>query len=267
MENDEFNCKAKIKSDEQSKTIEITVQGELRCKRDYFSAIRHHLNDINRSFENLKDGFIPLPDYPGILIEYKELLGYERSGRDEYFVGKLGKSFSVSEMLDSVISKEERSKEMNDRININLSNIGNPQQNARQEATLTATQQQTVTQEVKDVQVLLKNLKADILEEVEIEIEDEKEKKRIKNELQKAEDAFNELEKAASEGKKEVDEGTKSRIGEFIDNLSDENSRINKALKLVSNGVEKVQKLGRVYNKFAPYFALPSIPPILLGKD
>jgi hypothetical protein len=30
---------------------------------------------------------------------------------DEYFVGKLGESFSVSEMLDSVISKAERAKQ------------------------------------------------------------------------------------------------------------------------------------------------------------
>jgi len=135
------------------------------------------------------------------------------------------------------------------------------------DATLTATQQQTVTQEVKNVQGLFKNLKEDILEEVEIEIDDPREKKRIKNELEKVDDAFSELEKAASEGKKELPASTKSRIGEFIDNLSDENSRINKALKLVSKGAEKVQKLGRLYNQFAPYFVLPSIPPILLGKD
>jgi small GTP-binding protein len=116
LENDEFKCKAKIKSDEQNKTIEITVQGELRHKREYFAVIRHHLNDINKGFENLKiEELIPLPGHPDILVEYKELLGYERSGRDEYFVGKLGKSFSVSEMLDSVISKNDRMKHYSQR--------------------------------------------------------------------------------------------------------------------------------------------------------
>jgi hypothetical protein len=39
------------------------------------------------------------------------LLGYERAGRDEYFVGKLGESFSVSEMLDSAISKAEHAEQ------------------------------------------------------------------------------------------------------------------------------------------------------------
>ena len=112
-----------------------------------------------------------------------------------------------------------------------------------------------------------KNLKKDILDEIDIEIDDEKEKKRIQNELQNTEEAFIELEKAASEGKKELDSGAKSRLAEFIDNLSDENSRINKTLKLVSKGKEKAQALAKVYNKFAPFFALPSVPDILLGKE
>lgn len=137
----------------------------------------------------------------------------------------------------------------------------------KQEASLSSNQQQTVTQQVKNVQGLFKNLKEDILDEVDIEIEDEKEKKRIKTELQKAENAFNDLEKATIEDKKELPVSTKDRIAEFFSNLSDENSRINKAFQGVSKGAEKVQKLGQAYNKVAPYFTLPSIPPILLGKN
>jgi len=79
--------------------------------------------------------------------------------------------------------------------------------------------------------------------------------------------SFSELEQAAAEGKKELPVSTKSRIGEFIDKLSYENSRINKALRLVSKGADKVQKLARYYNNVAPFFALPVIPPVLLGKE
>lgn len=66
-------------------------------------------------------------------------------------------------------------------------------------------------------------------------------------EEEKEDAAFSELEQATAEGKKELPVSTKNRIGEFIDTLSDENSRINKALRLVSKGAEKVQKLGRYY--------------------
>jgi small GTP-binding protein len=267
LDNKEFCCKAKIKEDESNKRIDIIIQGKFLSKQKYFSAIRFNIYDINKEFENLViQEFIPLPGYPELLIEYKELLGYEQAGRDEYFVGKLGKSFSVSEMLDSVINKQERAKEMGDKININLSNIGNSQQTVSQQVDQNVSQKQTVSQEVKTVQALFKNLKEDILTEIDIEIEDEKEKKRINKELENTEKAFLELEKAVSEDKKELPESTKNRIGEFIDNLSDENSRFNKALKLVSKGAEKVQKLGRIYNNIAPFFVLPSIPPSLLGK-
>jgi hypothetical protein len=38
-------------------------------------------------------------------------LGYERSGRDDYFDGETGLSYSVSQLLDSVVKPEERKKE------------------------------------------------------------------------------------------------------------------------------------------------------------
>lgn len=267
LDSKEFGCKAKIREDESSRRVFITVQGESLCKQRYFSAIRHNINTINKEFENLEvKELIPLPGYPDRLVGYTALLGHERAGKDEYFDGDLGESFSVSDMLDSVINKQERSKDMGTKIDINLSNIGNPQQIVSQQVEQNVTQQQTVTQNVKIVQDLFKNLKDDILAEVEIEVDDEKEKKRIKNELQKTEETLCELEKAASEGKKEVSEGLKDRLKEFFDNLSNEDSRLNKALKLVSKGAEKLQKFGKFYNNVAPFFALPSIPPVLLGN-
>ena len=267
LDNKEFGCQAKIKEDESNKRIDITVQGESLCKQKYFSAIWFNIHAINKDFENLiVQEFIPLPGYPELLVEYKELLGYERAKREEYFVGKLGKSFSVSDMLDSVINKQERAKEMDDRINISFSNIGNPQQMVAQQVEQTATQQQTVSQEIKTVQGLFKNLKEDILTEIEIEIEDKKEKKRISKDLENTENAFLELRKASAEGRNELPISVKNRIEEFIDNLSDKNSRLNKALNLVSKGADKIKKLSRFYNKVAPYFALPSIPPVLLGE-
>jgi internalin A len=250
LNNDEFKCKAKIKADEQNKTIKITIQGEQLYKQRYFSVIRFSLLDINKKFENLKvDEYIPLPYYPDFNVEYQELLGYEKAGKDEYFVGKLGKSFSVSEMLDSVISKEERAEEKQ-KIKIDITIDINIQ----------------ITQNITDAQSLFKNLKQDILDEADIEIEDEKEIKRIKNELKKIEKALNEL-KTAAEAKKEPEAGTKTRFKEFINNISDKNSKINKALELVSNGTETLQKFGRLYNKFAPFCALPSIPDIFFGMN
>ncbi len=263
------------------KIIEIRLRGTPNSRKDLLTLIREEIKQIqNSSFPNLPyvemvpcycrecakaetPFFFDYGDIETYLLKGKTEIDCRRSAEGVAIAGLVGSVFNIKEIEE----RYKRTMEEN-RININLSDFGKASIESDIQAKLTSTQQQTVTvhQEVKNVQGLLKNLKEDILGEVEIEVEDEKEKKRIENELQKAENAFSELEKAASDGKKEIDEGTKSRIEEFIESLKDENSRINKALKLVSNGAEKVQRLGRVYNKFAPYFALPSIPPILLGK-
>lgn len=267
LENGNLGCRGKVVADEENKTMPIKIQGDLLQKREYFYVIRHAIHDICSEFENLEvTEYVPLPGHAERLVGYRELLGYEKAGKDEYFNGELGRSFSVSEMLDCVISKSDRTREAHmPNITIDISNIGNPKVHVQQEVSQTATQHQTVSLEIKSVNGLFRNLKEDILDEIDIELDDEKEKKRIRKELEKADTAFTSLEKAAGEGKKEIDEGTRSRIAEFIDNLSDESSRLNKALKLVSKGAEKAQKLGKTYNKIAPFFGLPVVPPILLG--
>jgi len=262
------------------KIIEIRLNGTPNSRKDLLTLIREEIKKIqNSSFPNLpcvemvpchcKECVIAETPY---FFDYGDIETYLQKGKTKIDCRKSTEEISIANLAGSVFNIEEiesRYKRIMDenKVNIDFKPVIHVHQEQQQDATLTANQQQTVTQEVKNVQGLFKNLKDDILDEIDIEIDDEKEKKRIKNELQKAENAFNELEKAASDGKKELPESTKGRIAEFVDNLSDENSRINKALKYVSNGAEKVQMLGRIYNKFAPYFAIPSIPPILLGKE
>ncbi len=88
LENRQFGCKAKVKSDQQKKTITVTVQGDFHRKREYFSAIRHTISDINGEFENLEiEELIPLLGHPDMYVNYRELLGFEKANRDEYFAG------------------------------------------------------------------------------------------------------------------------------------------------------------------------------------
>jgi hypothetical protein len=65
--------------------------------------------DIHDSFEKLAlEEWIPLPDNDKIAVEYHELLGYEQAGRDDYFIGKLGKSYSVAKLLSGIEKPEDR---------------------------------------------------------------------------------------------------------------------------------------------------------------
>jgi GTPase SAR1 family protein len=118
LEDKAFHSTAVIKADELDERIYIYVDGEQ--KRDYFSTIRKIFRDINDSFEELEaKEMVPLPDNDEFAIEYEELIGYELEGRDEYFIGKLRKGYSVKELLAGIEKKEERQK---DFIHIDLHN-------------------------------------------------------------------------------------------------------------------------------------------------
>ena len=270
------DCQALIKEQSEQKHILISIKGESYEKRDYLSSIRETLAEINSTFQNLKvSEHIPLPDHPDHLIEYEELLGYERNGKENYFVGKLGKEYSVAELLDSIISKQERQEDMSEkgRININISNVGNSQQHVsqdnKQEVNQKVSQEQQVSQEVQlHMQEMLgafQNLLDDIADEVEIEVEDEKEQKRITKEIEKVQKALVELEESNKEGTKEISAKSKSKIAQFFDDLTNKDSRLRKGFNLVEDGAKKLKKVASYYSLVAPSFGLPAIPTDLLG--
>ncbi|MBD3218358.1 MAG: hypothetical protein GF310_08780, partial [candidate division Zixibacteria bacterium] len=262
------------------KIIEIRLNGTPNSRKELLTLIREEIKKIQKSsFPNLPySEMVPChckecsaAETP-YFFAYNDLENYMMKGKTEIDCRKSAEDVEIAHLVGSVFDHkeiEERYRRiMEDRkIHVEIKPDMHMQQEQSQQQEATQTAIQTVTQDVKNVQGLFGNLKDDILDEAEIEFDDEKEKKRLRKELDKAEKAIAELEKASSEGKKEIGEATKSRLGEFIDSLSDKNSRINKALKLVSKGTKKVQELGKTYNKIAPYFGIPNIPPILLGKE
>jgi hypothetical protein len=116
------------------------------------------------------------------------------------------------------------------------------------------------------LQGLFSNLRQDMLEEAELEVKDENERKRLQRDLLNAEGAFTEMEHAIAAGQKALNPSVKERLGDFIENLADEHSRLSKGIKLLTKGAEKARKLAGYYNTCAPFFGLPSVPPVLLGK-
>ncbi|MCP5048930.1 MAG: hypothetical protein GY940_17300, partial [bacterium] len=107
LKDEAFHSTAVIKSDERDRKIFIYVTGDQ--KRDYFSIIRKTLRDINESFEKLDvTELVPLPDNDDITVEYEELIGHERAGKSEIFIGKLGKGYNVGQLLDGIEKPGDR---------------------------------------------------------------------------------------------------------------------------------------------------------------
>ena len=55
-----------------------------------------------------------------------------------------------------------------------------------------------------------------------------------------------------------------NKLGRFLKRLGDENSEYNKIISGSQKGIETAQKVGKTYNKFAQFLALPTIPDVFL---
>ena len=95
-----YDSIAVIICDVKAKKITIELSGQNR--REHFYLIRNIFHSLHASFEQLDVAeWIPLPDVD-MAIEYEELVGYENNNINDYFVGKLGKKYSVAELLNGV---------------------------------------------------------------------------------------------------------------------------------------------------------------------
>ncbi len=249
--------------DPEKNRINIVVQGPDRSRRSYFTIIWDHIRKINGRFDNLQvTEYIPLPGYPDERVEFEELLGYERAGRNEYFSGKLQQTFSVSELLDSVISREDRQKEQNDMgVNIQFSPTIQVSPSFQQTNTqhVEVTVHHELRQNIEELRGKFINLKQEILDEAEQEYDDDKERSRLGKELDRVEEAIVEMEQAAtSQQQPRLGTAVKDRLERFMASVVDENSRLNKLLKGVSKGVERAQTVADLYHKCATLFG--SIP-------
>jgi internalin A len=107
LEEKRLDAAALVKVDEREKKIFIYVTGS--PPRDYFAVLRKTFYDIHDSFEKLEvEEWISLPDHDKIAVEYQELLGFELAGREEIFIGKLGKAYRVQQLLSGIEKPGDR---------------------------------------------------------------------------------------------------------------------------------------------------------------
>lgn len=121
-----------------------------------------------------------------------------------------------------------------------------------------------------DVKVEIQNLlghtgmiKDRIARDLKIEGENQKEIDYALSDVDMAEEALVDIESAQAAGN-EPEPKSKSKLGEFIDDLSDEESTIHKTLKKLRKGRDYGVKLAETYNKIAGNIGMPIVPPAAL---
>ena len=264
LEDKAFHSTAVIKADERDEKIYIYVDGEQ--KRDYFSAIRKTFRDIKASFEKLEaKELVPLPDNDEITSEYEELIGYEQMGKDDYTVGKLRKTYSVKELLNGVVSEEERAEE-----HMKIPKSGG-------NVYVTVGQKQVNVQKQDVMQEVMQDVKQDVKQEVKINLKIDlpviqSEFREFKREVTNLDDELDEelvdlendlleITPASEEGK--VNKAI-NKLSLFMQKLKDEDSRFSRIVKGTKKGIELAQKLAVTYNKFAQALGLDPVQDLFL---
>ena len=102
--------RAKIKADLVDRKIFISIIGKEQTRRAFLAIIRSAFEEINGNFKIVIKRMIPLPDYPGVLISYDELIVYENNNKQTYFVATRGveKDYEVRLLLDGVEDSRDR---------------------------------------------------------------------------------------------------------------------------------------------------------------
>ncbi len=105
-----FKSKAVVKADRDEKRLYLWVNGADRdSRRNFFNFIRKTLHDIHDSFEKLPvTELVPLPGHQNEFVEYKDLVGNEDMGIDEFPVGRLRAKFSTDKLLNGLEAPERR---------------------------------------------------------------------------------------------------------------------------------------------------------------
>ncbi len=83
----------------------------------------------------------------------------------------------------------------------------------------------------------------------------------LKEELNRIEDSLDEVSPKSDE--KELAKPM-NKMRRFLDKVEDKNSDFHKAIKGAKKGIEMAQKVGKTYNKFAQWLALPQVPDLFL---
>lgn len=108
---------ALIKADTEDRKIYIWISGDKNTKRDFLAVIRTELDAIHRTIVQVEaTEKVPLPEYPDVIFDYRELLQFEHDGILNFpkSINNISQKISVQQLLDGVVEQDDRRRELLD---------------------------------------------------------------------------------------------------------------------------------------------------------
>lgn len=242
--------RALVKVKPVEKRVEVKISGEK--KRDLLAVIRRELDHINGAIKTIKaTQEIPCDCSPNCInvFDYLELITGELKGEPEIQCTKKLNMVPLSKLLDGYEGKRNRHKRYfaDERI----VNVFQPHIEVNPNINVT-------TNVDFDIKIDLPAIQAEFLrfKRAVAEVDDELDNE-LKEELQGVEDDLLGITPSSDEGK--INRAM-NKLSLFMQNLGDEDSKLNRMIKGSKRGIELAQGLAGHFNKFATGLGLSQVP-------
>ena len=265
------NSRVLVEMKPDKKQIEIRIKGD--NKRGALGAICYHLDQINTSIKKINvSKQIPCNCSENCpqRYSYEDLLEAEKVNIKYVQCHKTYIERYISFLLDGYKKREERSRYVvrsGESGEIPKQVVQNFVFSSNHMTSLEANQIMKNKQETDvNINVIL-NLNIDL---PQIQVDFDNLRKEIKDsnpvldsDLDKIQDSLDEL---STNSDPEKAAKPFNKLYRFLDKLGDPNSDYNKVITGTQKGIEYAQKVGRTYNKFAQWLAMPQVPDLLLAE-
>ncbi len=257
--------RALVEMSPDERQIKIRIKGDTR--REALAVICYHLDHINESIKKVKfSKQIPCNCSENCpqLYSYEDLLNGEMVDPGLFRCFKSFKLISISSLLDGYTRKEERISVFDKTPKKLVQNFVFSPNNTM---SLEANQIMEANQHTEVNSNITVNLNVDlpqILTEFDnLKDEIESLNPKIAKDMNNIQDSLDELSTNS-----DMEKAAKpfNKLYRFLDKLNDPTSDYNKVITGTQKGIELAQKVGRTYNKFAQWLAMPQVPDLFLGE-
>jgi small GTP-binding protein len=256
------NSLALVKMNPDEKQIEIRIKGD--NKREALVVICHYLDQINSDIKKIrisKEVPCNCSENCPQRYSYEKLREAERINIEDFRCIQSFKQISISSLLDGYKEREERLKERDEIYGKPIVIINQPQAHSESNSIAKTEQKTNVTVDINiDIKIDLPLIQTEF-DDLKDELESLNPK--LDSDLDKIQDSLDEL---SPNSDKEKLVKPLNKLNRFLIKLSDPDSDYNKIIIGTKKGIEYAQKLGRTYNKFAQWLAMPQVPDLFLGK-
>ncbi|MCO5382464.1 MAG: hypothetical protein NHB15_10570 [Methanosarcina barkeri] len=246
------NSRALVEMKPDGKQIEIRIKGN--NKKELLGAICDQLDQINSSIKKI-NGRKQIPcncsENCPERYYYEDLLKAEMNNIETIQCYNSFKNISISLLLDGYKRREERLREYYEISKELTQDFGFMKTKQKIDLNVNVN---------VNLEVYLPQIQSDF-DKLKKEIEYLNPK--LESDLNKIQDSLDEI--STNHATEKLIKPL-NKLNRFLDKLNDPDSDYNEAMKGTQKGIEYAQKLGRTYNKFAQWLAMPTVPELFLGK-